>query len=244
MMNSTIVGDNYTLYVSLPIFYDDAMGGFPLVVGLDGDIEFSRMRDIVVDGWGKGTMPAVVFVAIGYGSDEANNEKRNRDYTPTATVGIEDTETGGAENFYLFIRDELIPELESRYRIDSTKGKTLMGHSYGGLFTFYAMFQERASNPFNRFIPVATSFWYDSGSIFESEEAYAQTHTDFDARVYTTMGSLEGGVMLASFAEMNERLEGRAYPSLSFYHELLPKYGHSRSDYISYERGLAYVLNP
>lgn len=238
-MTSTNVDDDFKIYVYLPPNYPQANFDYSLIIGLDGDSEFENMAGIVSKEIRNSDIPSSIFVGIGYGG----TDRRNRDYTPSITQGVESDETGGAENFYNFIRAELIPELEDNYQIDTTNTKTLMGHSYGGLFTLYAMFQERNTNPFDKFIPVASSFWYDSGVIFEFEETYSQKNSDFQATIYTTMGSLEGAVMVASFEEMNERINNRNYPSLVYKSEILKKYGHSRSDYISYKNGLVYVFN-
>lgn len=238
-MTSTNVNDDFKIYVYLPPNYPQANFNYPLIIGLDGDSEFENMAGIVSQGIQKGGIPSSIFIGVGYGG----TDRRNRDYTPSITQGVENDETGGAENFYNFIRTELIPELENNYQIDTANTKTLMGHSYGGLFTLFAMFQERNSNPFDKFIPVASSFWYDSGVIFEFEETYSQNNSDFQATVYTTMGSLEGVVMVASFEEMNQRINNRDYPNLVYKSKILKKYGHSRSDYISYENGLVYVFN-
>lgn len=242
-INSLIVNDDFTIFVYLPPNYTEKNNEYPLVVGLDGDNEFETMAGIISNEIELKNIPDVIFIGIGYGSEELNDTKRSRDYTPSVTKGGGYTETGGASNFYEFIRAELIPELEDKYAIDPSNNKTLMGHSFGGLFTLFALFQERTSNPFDKFIPVASSFWYDSGIIFETEESYAQAHQDLPVKIYTTMGSLEGGVMIASFAEMNDNLKARAYPSLIIYNELLEKYGHSRSDYVTYENALPYVFN-
>ena len=241
-ISSTFVEDDFKIFVYLPSGYSESNNNYPLIVGLDGDGEFENMAGIISEQIQKGNIPSSIFIGIGYGSISDNDKKRNRDYTPTETNGVEDFETGGAANFYKFIREELMPKMESKYRIDSTR-KTLMGHSYGGLFTLFAMFQERNNNPFDKFISVAASFWYDSGSIFEFEKKYADTHTDFPVKMYTAMGALEGAVMVASFEEMNEILDNRNYANLKIQHEVLKNYGHSRSDYISYQKGLEYVFN-
>ena len=242
-ITSTNVNDDFKIYVYLPPNYPQASVEYPLIVGLDGDTEFESMAGIVSQQIANGNIPTSIFVGIGYVGGDDNERNRNRDYTPSITQGVEDGITGGAENFYNFIRTELIPELENNYQINTSSTKTLMGHSYGGLFTLYAMFQARNTNPFDKFIPVASSFWYDSGVIFESEESYAQNNSDFQIKVHTTTGALEGVVMVASFEEMNERIRGRNYPNLKYKSEILKKYGHSRSDYISYEDGLVYVFN-
>lgn len=244
IIDSQIVEDEFTIYVYLPPSYTEGASNFPLIVGMDGDNEFDTMARIISNEINQGDIPEAIFVGVGYGSEELNDEKRNRDYTPTVTNGVEPSETGSAFDFYKFLRDELIPDLESKYSINPSNTKTLMGHSYGGLFTLFALFQDRETNPFDKFIPVASSLWYDSGSLFEFEESYAQIHDDLAVKVYTTMGSLEGGVMIASFAEMNDKINARQYPSLTYYSELLEKFGHSRSDYPSYEKALPYVFNP
>lgn len=240
--NSSNVNDDFKINVYLPPNYPEATIDYPLIIGLDANFEFESMTEIVSQKINNGEIPPAVFVGIGYKEDK-EVEKRNRDYTPSITQGVEDYQTGGAENFYSFIKDELIPELENKYQIDNANTKTLMGHSYGGLFTLYAMFQDRNTSPFDKFIPVGSSFWYDSGVIFEYEEAYSENHSDFQATVFTTMGSLEGAVMVISFEEMNERITNRNYPNLTYKDEILKKYGHSRSDVISYQKGLTYVFN-
>lgn len=236
---SQIVNDEYKIYVYLPPNYSEDNSEYSLIIGLSGDSKFETISKIISNEIAQNKIPEVIFVGIGYG----NETKEIRDYTPTFSEEYKDYDAGGAQNFYEYIKDELIPELENKYNIDRSNSKTLMGNSLGGLFTLFALFQDRDTNPFDKFIPVASSFWYDSGSIFEFEEAYAQSHVDLDVKVYTTMGSLEGGVMIASFAEMNDRLLAREYPNLNFYSELLEKFGHVRSDYPSYEKALPYVFN-
>lgn len=232
IIQSEIINDNYPVYVYLPKNYSDSSLN-QLIIGLDGDTRFNEIAAIISDKTEEGSLPASIFIAIG------NNTQRNRDYTPT----VYDYGHGGASNFYKFIKDELIPELESRYKIDPANNKTLIGHSFGGLFTQYAMAQDRESNPFNKFIAGGTSYWYDSGVIFEYEQIYAKTHTDLNIKFYNGMGTLEGGVMLASFEEMNMRLNNRNYPNFSHKSELIKKSGHTGSANKIFKKGLDYVFS-
>ncbi|WKB82922.1 alpha/beta hydrolase-fold protein [Cellulophaga lytica] len=231
IITSTIVNDNYPIYVFLPKNYDSNLKN-QLIIALDGDARFNSIANILSKKVEKNSMPPCILVAIG------NNKQRNRDYTPTVYAHG----SGGAENFYQFIKNELIPELESRYSIDSSNNKTLIGHSFGGLFTQYVMAKERASNPFNKFISGGTSYWYDSGIIFNFEEYYASANTDLDVIFYNGMGSLEGGVMLASFEEMNNRLRSRNFPNFKHKSELIKKSGHSGSATKIVKKGLDYVF--
>ena len=204
-----------------------------MIIGLDGDFNFNKIAALVSEKSQNGTIPPCIYVGIG------NAKNRNRDYTPTAFKHGK----GGAANFYRFLTEELIPVLQSRYSIDSANTKTLMGHSFGGLFTQYAMFQNRASSPFNKFISVGCSYWFDSGVIFEYEQKYAATHTDLPVKFFNAMGTLEGGVLLASFEEMNERLKSRAYEGFEPEAIYIKKQGHSSSAIIGYKMGLDYVFS-
>ena len=66
----------------------------------------------------------------------------------------------GAAPFYKYVTEELIPFVESRYRVDSSK-RTLSGHSYGGLFVGFALTMERPDRHyFSNFIALDGSFWY------------------------------------------------------------------------------------
>jgi len=245
-ITSSIVADNFLIQTYLPPTYSTTdSSNYPLIIGLDGDNEFESVAAIVSELIEKGDLEPSIFVGIGYGSNEQNDVKRNRDYTPTATEDVEDSPTGGAPDFYRFIRDDLLPQLKNEYKIEDYQ-HTLLGHSYGGLFTYYAMFQQDslAPNPFDKFIPAAPSLWYDGNIIFELEEQYFEQNNDFNGKIYTTMGALEGGSMVASFEEMIARLENRNYANLSLEYQILDNYGHSRSDYITFENGLKYVFQP
>ncbi|CAZ97407.1 alpha/beta hydrolase-fold protein [Zobellia galactanivorans] len=232
IIESTLINDSYPINVFLPENYDHNSLN-QLIIALDGDIRFNEIATIIADKAQNDSMPSSIFIAIG------NNKQRNRDYTPTAYAHG----SGGAESFYQFIKDELIPQLETRYKIDPSNNKTLIGHSFGGLFTQYVLAQDRNSNPFNKFIASGTSYWYDSGVIFEYEQTYADTHTDLDVRFYNGMGTLEGGVMLASFEEMNMRMDNRSFPNFKHKSELIEESGHSGSAKKTFKKGLDYVFS-
>ena len=232
-ISSAHVKDDYDIFVYIPASYRQEGKENQLIIGLDGDFRFKEISEIVSAKSEEGTMPPCIFVGIG------NSENRNRDYTPTAFKHGE----GGAQNFYQFLTNELVPELEMRYQIDPANTKTLIGNSFGGLFTHFAMFQNRATSPFNKFISVGCSYWFDSGVIFEYEQQYAESHRDLPVKFFNGMGTLEGGVSLGSFAEMNERLKSRGYAGFESDSLLIKKHGHSGAAITGFKKGLDYVFN-
>jgi len=231
-ITSSIIDDEYPIFVHLPSNYDPSIPN-QLIVGLDGEFRFEAIADAISEKAENGSIPPCIFIAVG------NSGERNRDYTPTEYEHGE----GGAENYYRFLKNELIPELESRYSIDTSNTKALIGHSFGGLFTHYAMFQDRVDNPFDKFISVGCSFWFDSGIIFKYEDDYSKNHNNLDATFFSGMGSLEGGVNLASVEEMNTRLENRQYSNLNIHTSIINKQGHSGSANIGFKQGLDYVFS-
>ncbi len=231
-ITSTIINDDYPIFVFKPSNYS-ILKPNQLIVGLDGEFRFDDIANIISEKSQNASIPSCIFVAVG------NSKERNRDYTPTKYAHGE----GGALSFYRFLKNELIPDLESRYHIDTLNTKTLIGNSFGGLFTNFAMFQDREDNPFNKFISVGCSFWFDSGVIFEYEDNYFLNHSDLDVTYYTGMGTLEGGINLGSFAEMNERLKNRDYPNFLMKTEFIEKHGHSGASKTGFKNGLDYVFS-
>ena len=232
-IHSAIVKDDYDISIYIPPASDSNTNSRQLIIGLDGDFHFREITGFISGEIQNGTIPPCIYVGVG------NSKNRNRDYTPTAFKHG----AGGAQDFYQFLIDELTPELQSRYNIDPKSTKTLMGNSFGGLFTHFAMFQDRASNPFDQFISVGCSYWFDSGVIFEYEQKYAKTHTDLPVKFFNAMGTLEGGVSLASFEEMNERLENRGYSGFESEATLINKHGHSGAAMVGFKKGLRYVFS-
>jgi len=135
-VESTSVGDSFTIYVRLP---PEAVAEpertFPVIYTLDGDHTFPLVASVTTQlGW-TGSVPPVILVGIGYGTlDLENGNHRSRDLSPQPFAGRPDS--GGGPAFHSFLIKELFPLLESSYPIDS-ESRYLFGHSLGGLFALY-----------------------------------------------------------------------------------------------------------
>jgi predicted alpha/beta superfamily hydrolase len=142
VLYSENVQDSFYIFIKLPKYYHkDENRTYPVIYLLDGDIAFPMAWSVVrYLQYGK-YVPDIIIVGIGYGgllySSAVNN--RERDYCISAIEGL--SETGGADKFLNFMKEELMPFLESEYRIDKSN-LTLSGHSLGGLFVLYSLFSE------------------------------------------------------------------------------------------------------
>ncbi|HEY4613347.1 MAG TPA: alpha/beta hydrolase-fold protein [Bacteroidota bacterium] len=115
--------------VSLPTSYYQSQEEYPLLVVLDGEYYFvpavGAMRFMSMNHM----MPEVIVVGI-------HNTNRRRDMTPP-DISLPDVPKGKAESFLAFLGEELLPVLQSRYRLLPLR--VLVGHSHGALFGVYAL---------------------------------------------------------------------------------------------------------
>jgi hypothetical protein len=128
---SNILKESIEIYIQIPTSYStDKHQKYPVVFILDGEVFFPTLNN-VHDFYSGGFMPEMVLIGI------SNDKHRTRDLTPSkikTKYGMPfNEENGEADNFKEFIEKELIPFVEDKYPVLSYR--TLIGHSYGGLFT-------------------------------------------------------------------------------------------------------------
>ncbi len=234
-INSLIVGQEYDIYVQLPGNYSDTSKTFPVLYVLDGQWDFSLITAICGQQYYDGFVPAVIVVGITWGGTNPNYDMlRARDLTPT-NVGWS-PQSGGAPKFLAFIKNELIPFVESKYRAVKND-RTLIGSSYGGLFTLYAMFHETAL--FQRYVLTSPSLGWDNGITYTYEKNQADNKHPLPVRLFMAIGGLEG---ISGFQNFADRLKARNYEGLDLSTRILEGMGHSGSKAEGYTRGLQAVF--
>lgn len=180
-ITSKAVSDSFYILVSVPDSYSSSDRRYPVLYVLDGDIAFGMAASIARYLQIGENIPELIIVGIGYGSIEKSAvEKRRRDYRPV--------KSGGAENFLLFIKDELIPYIDSNYRT-IPNDRTINGYSIGGLFALYALFTQ--PDIFNRYIVGSPSLLWNNSSIFSYEENSSEKIADKQINIFISVGSEE-----------------------------------------------------
>jgi predicted alpha/beta superfamily hydrolase len=148
---SRAVGRSFHIYIRLPENYQaDETDRYPVVYVLDGDSLFpilaaSHLFLTIDEG-----LPEVIVVGIAYGSFDPSINMRGYDFSAPVEA---DPERGGAQAFHDFLKTELIPRIEHRYRADPSQ-RVLFGQSRGGSMVLYSAFTDPdlfwgriASNP-------------------------------------------------------------------------------------------------
>lgn len=127
----------------------------------------ARRRDVGAD-------PGALVVGIGDPPGADVGARRTRDLTVPVAGPRAVAPTGGAEDFFRFIQDELRPRIEREYRVDRSR-QSLMGHSLAGMFTIRTM--TRHPEAFESYVGMSTSFWFGGHGLSEEVEAFAAART-------------------------------------------------------------------
>jgi len=191
----------------LPVIYIvDGNGNFPFLYIL---------HQLMVD---DGYLPPALLVGIDFPFDEWNDYEalRARDFTHTLLppdspyASYFSQGTGGAPAFLKFLSDELKPLINSKYNT-VTDDATLTGHSLGGLFALYALFEQ--PELFQRYVIGSPAIWYDDKVILKNMETFVSRHLDLSANVFIGSGGNEQGLDLEVQA-LADSLISHQYPNL------------------------------
>lgn len=149
---SKSVGRPFHIYVAFPESYAaQPQARYPVVFLLDGDSTFPILATYhLFLNYDEG-VPQAIVVGIAYGSFDPATNKRDYDFSAPAADATK--EQGGAPAFQAFLKQELIPEIDRRYRTDPAR-RVLFGQSRGGYMILYSAFTDPdlfwgriASNP-------------------------------------------------------------------------------------------------
>ncbi|MGA0544017.1 alpha/beta hydrolase [Brevundimonas sp. VNH65] len=241
-----VSGRRYEVFVSLPSSYKSSPERrYPVLYVTDADYAFPIIRLITRRVNLNGPrVEEFILVGLSYAVDESGMASRARDYTP---VRINDR-TGGGAAYQAYLKAEVLPFIEDRFRADPSR-RILVGHSYGGLLGAQILFSE--PELFDGYILGSPSFWFGDHAMMRTEEEYARAHTDLRARVYTYIGEYEfpgsGALntrydMVADSARFEERLRSRGYPGLTLTHEVLNDEDHLTVAPRGFTQGLLALL--
>jgi predicted alpha/beta superfamily hydrolase len=123
-----VLGEERTLWVSVPDSYARSAGRYPVLYLTDAEAQFEHTSATAAFLARNGFMPEVIVVGV-------QNTDRTRDLTPSRDP--EFPTSGGADRFLEFLETELVPFVESGFR--TVPFRIFAGHSAGGNFAFHAM---------------------------------------------------------------------------------------------------------
>lgn len=227
VMKSTVNGNTYYLYVSLPAHYSPKdTTRYPVLFLLDGNTMFPiahaarQMLDFF------NGLEKVIVVGIGYTFEKSYQPyviARWNDYTPStdqkldtnpATLKLLDLQTGalksgGASVFIDVLKKEIIPFVDKNYKTNTDRG--IAGHSYGGLLATYCMFT--APDMFRRYGINSASLWWNNNEMVSLEKSFYDSRKVLNAKVFISVGASEGPMVDVAKA-FSDSLNIRNYKDL------------------------------
>lgn len=233
---SAVVNQEYRLFVHLPGSYSESKNkAYPVVYLLDGQYDFPFLTGVYGGQYYDGFLPEFIIVGITWGGKDPDaGYLRARDFSPTHNDGL--PQSGGGPKFLEFIKKELIPFVGSTYRV--TSDRTLIGSSFGGLFTLYTLFNEPSL--FHRYVLTSPALGWDNGVLQTYEKKYTETGSPTPVKLFMGIGELEGGN--DEFKLFAERLKAKKVKNLEFETLIMRNTGHAGTKPEGFARGLQYVF--
>lgn len=154
---SDILKEKRPIWISIPESAENSQKKFPVIYLLDGTAHFYSTVGMVHQlsvANGNTILPEMIVIAI-------PNTNRIRDLTPSEVSYF--PSSGGAENFSDFLEKELVPYVDTKY--PTTTYRTLIGHSWGGLFSLNTLINH--SSVFDNYVAIDPSIRWDDLNFFK-----------------------------------------------------------------------------
>jgi hypothetical protein len=220
LVASGVLGETRTINVYTPPGYAAEPGTpFPVLYMPDGGLEedFPHIAETIDSLIRLGQIPPMLVVGI-------ENTERRRDLTGPTTVAKDSTiapRIGGSADFRRFIRDELMPEVRTRYRC--TDETYIVGESLAALFVIETFVLEPSL--FQRYIAISPSLWWNDDGLLHVAEAQLRAQ-DGRPRVLYLAAANEPGIE-AETAALAAIIGAHTPPGLRWQYTPRPDLEHS-----------------
>jgi predicted alpha/beta superfamily hydrolase len=233
---STALGETRRINVYVPAGIP-AGTPLPVLYMPDGGMleDFLHVAGLLQVGAGNGTVRPFLLVGI-------ENTQRRRDLTGPTEVAKDRSiapAVGGSQAYRNFIRTELMPEVEKRYRF--TPERAIVGESLAGLFVVETLALE--PDLFDTYVAIDPSLWWNGGQLARRLLAHPPAvnggvkggKTLYVAVSADGLPDVDAGAFAASFAKT---------PGLGFSYEAWPGETHATIYHPAALKAFRAVLKP
>jgi len=231
-------GQEYIIKVTLPrnydsqkeyetLYYLDSWWLSELVLGTYAILNLSEKIDDVV----------LIGISLN-GNLKDWNIQRTMDFTPSEYnmgfemkagkgengISLNKSNTGGADIFIDFIETKIFKLIELKYP-SIGENRTLMGHSYGGLFSLYTI--QRKSKLFSNYIIISPSLWWNNSELLKMELFYAFEQSKTSNSIYLCYGNSESKLISKSNTKVDIILSGLEKEKLDYKFKVFNETNHN-----------------
>lgn len=122
---------------------------------------------------------------------------------------------GGGLLFYQFLKEELIPIIEQNYST-SVSQRTIAGHSLGGYFSLFQLFNFTEESLFPNVIALSPSIYWADLNILRIEESIDRDIHHLPFKLYLGIGEQEGVQNNVLFNELVKKFSEHNYQNLKY----------------------------
>jgi len=218
-IESRAVAEQRRINVWTPnVYATGASVRFPVLYMPDGGIaeDFPHVVETIEALIAARAIPPMLVVGI-------ENTERRRDLTGPTDVASDKTiaaRVGGSAAFRSFVRDELIPEIERRYRC--TGARSIVGESLAGLFVVETLLLE--PQLFGGYIAISPSLWWNDHVLVKNAAQHLTAAAGKDLRLFLTAADEDN--IVPHVAELARLLGLHAPKTLTWVHEPMPAEHH------------------
>lgn len=219
-IESIQVGETRNINVWTPPEYKTNTAPLPVMYMADGGIieeDFPHVANTLAKLIKAKSIPPMILVGIA-------NTQRRRDLTgPTE---IEEDKAiapivGGSEKFRAFIKEELFPEINKRYR--TTNEKSIIGESLSGLFVVETFFLE--PDMFDNYIAFDPSLWWNNHYLVRTAKDHLAKFSNAEKRIWFAGSSAEDISIYTN--DLAELFKSGNYPNIKWTYSPEPKEQHN-----------------
>lgn len=239
ILKSEILQEDRPVIISLPNGYEESQAGYPVFYVLDGLQNIKHTIGTVELLTESGLIPPLIIVGI-------ESLDRSRDLTPSragenmyggaGNAGI--PQSGGAPSFLQFMKEELIPFVETSYRTHPYR--ILEGHSFGGLFSVFALMD--SPEIFDALIIEAPALWWNNEEMTQKAEEFFTSHAALEKTVYFGIGGNDGWGMRQELKRFVDVIEESQPEHFRWFHEEVGDEDHMASRLLLNYYGLKFIF--
>ena len=233
-LDSKVLGEIRRINVYLPAAYAASPDArLPVLYMPDGGLQedFLHVAGLVQVLSGNGSMRPFLLVGI-------ENTARRRDLTPP-TDNAEDRKiapaVGGSAAFRRFIREELKPAVNARYRTTHESG--IVGESLAGLFVVETFLRE--PDLFDSYAAFDLSLWWSRGALGKTAAARLTSRPGRSLYLASSRDDIDD--LTRRLADV---LEAKAPPGLSWQYQPMPEESHATIFHPAALRAFRWLFKP
>ena len=234
-IKSKFVDEDRVINIWTPPIYKQTNDRLPVLYMPDGGIkeDFPHIANTLAQLIKENKIPPFILVGI-------ENTERGRDLT-----GFSEAEhdrqycpmTDGAKNFRAFITDELMPEINKKYRTKNKKG--ILGESLAGLFVIETFFISPES--FDFYIAMDPSLWWNNQYLVKNADLLLTKFPDKELKLWFAGSSAVD--ISKSTRRIQKTLKNSAPDKLTWMYSDEPNEKHNTIFRATKEKALIWTLN-